>query len=180
MTATTPTPATTTTPANGTARRIRHCTALAVLALLAAACSGGTDAPGKDEAAGGAGTKADKALEYRKCLRDQGLDVPEPKPGQDERGITIGGDLGKEAMEKAFKACRGKGGGPGSGGSGELTQADKDKAVKFAGCMRKNGVNMPDPTFDGAAMQKALPMPTAGPEKDTFEKAMKACGGERR
>ncbi|MFJ8645964.1 hypothetical protein ACIRNI_07550 [Streptomyces sp. NPDC093546] len=159
-------------------RQIRHCTALAALAVLAAACSGtGAEAPKSDDVSG-EGKKADQALEYRKCLRDQGLDVPEPKPGQDPRSIAIGGDLSQEQMEKAFKACRGKGGG-GTGSSGELTQADKDKALAFARCMRENGVNTPDPKFDGAA-QQAMPMPTAGPEKETFDKAMKVCGGEAR
>ncbi|MFF0745151.1 hypothetical protein ACFYVL_32595 [Streptomyces sp. NPDC004111] len=182
-------------PASGSlprrARHLRLGTALAVLALLTAACSGGTGA--KDDTGGSAGNegsgaahedagsdtkKEDQALEYRKCLRDQGLDVPEPKPGQDSRSLSIGGDLGKEQMEKAFKACRGKSGGAGAG-SGEPTQADKDKMIKYAACMRKNGVNMPDPKFDGS-MQKAMPMPKAGPEKDTFDKAMKACEGEGR
>ncbi|ORT58747.1 hypothetical protein [Streptomyces sp. CB03238] len=155
--------------------RIRHCTAIAALALLAAACSG-TENGTKSEDVSGEGKKADQALEYRKCLREQGLDVPEPKPGEDPRGIAIGGDLSKEQMEKAFKACRSK---SGAAGSGEITQADKDKALKFARCMRENGVNMPDPKFDGAA-QQALPMPTAGPEKEKFDKAMKVCGGETR
>ncbi|MEU0275296.1 hypothetical protein [Streptomyces sp. NPDC006307] len=156
--------------------KIRHCTALAALALLAAACSG-TEAAPKNDDVSGEGKKADQALEYRTCLREQGLDVPEPKPGQDPRSLAIGGNVSKEQMDKAFQACRGKGGG--GAGAGELTQADKDKALAFARCMRENGVNMPDPKFDGAA-QQALPMPTAGPEKEKFDKAMKVCGGEAR
>src|SRR3712207_3282591 len=98
--------------------RIRHCTALAALALPAAACTGtGAEAPAGDDVSG-EGKKADQALEYRTCLREQGLDVPEPKPGQDPRSIAIGGDLSKEQMEKAFTACRGKGGG--GAGAGEV------------------------------------------------------------
>jgi hypothetical protein len=151
------------------------------------ACAGAQESPkdgGADKGSAGSGDvsgegkKADQALEYRKCLRDQGLDVPEPKPGEDGRGITLGGDVGKEKMEKAFKACRGKSGSP-AGGSGQMTQADKDKAIKYAGCMRKNGVDMPDPKFDGS-MQKAMPMPKAGPERDKLDKASKACAGEGR
>ncbi|MEK8142898.1 hypothetical protein NKH18_14170 [Streptomyces sp. M10(2022)] len=74
-------------------------------------------------------------------------------------------------MEKALKACAGKGGG-GAGG-GKITQADKDMMLKHAQCMRKNGYNMPDPKFDGS-MAQALPIPQ-GAEKKKFESASKAC-----
>ncbi|MFE5481325.1 hypothetical protein [Streptomyces sp. NPDC056527] len=140
----------------------------AALSLFTAACSGGDDAPEANEE----GKKADQAFEHRKCLREQGLDVPEPKPGEQGVGLTIGGDgMSKEKMEKAFKACRGKGGGAGLGK--EPTQADKDKALAYAKCMRENGFNMPDPKFDGGA-QAAMPIPK-GAEKQKFDKAAKAC-----
>lgn len=145
----------------------------AALSLFTAACSGGNDAPAANEE----GKKADRAFEHRKCLREQGLDVPEPKPGEEGVGLTIGGDgMSKEKMEKAFKACQGKGGGAGLGK--EPTQADKDKALAYAKCMRENGFHMPDPKFDGGA-QAAMPIPR-GAEKQKFDKAAKACEGVAR
>lgn len=149
----------------------------AALALLATACSG-SDTGAKDSgSASEEGKKADQAFEHRKCLREQGLDVPEPKPGEEGVGLTIGGDgMSKEKMEKAFKACADKAGGSGFGK--EPTQADKDRALAYAKCMRENGFNMPDPKFDGSA-QQALPIPQ-GAEKQKFEKAMKACEGVAR
>ncbi|MER6997545.1 hypothetical protein [Streptomyces sp. NPDC000410] len=145
------------------------------LALFATACSGSgssADKGGADEKA----TEADQALEHRKCLREQGLDVPEPKPGQDQRGIAVGGDgVSQEQIEKAFKACRGKGG---AAGTGEITQADKDKALKFARCMRDNGIDFPDPTFDNKPV-KAMPVPK-GAEKEKWDKANKECEGTMR
>ncbi|MEU9851672.1 hypothetical protein [Streptomyces sp. NPDC047974] len=149
----------------------------AALALLATACTG-SDTGGKDSgSASEEGKKADQAFEHRKCLREQGLDVPEPKPGEEGVGLTIGGDgMSKEKMEKAFKACADKAGGSGFGK--EPTQADKDRALAYAKCMRENGFDMPDPKFDGSA-QKALPIPQ-GAEKQKFEKAMKACEGVAR
>ncbi|MFF7181975.1 hypothetical protein [Streptomyces sp. NPDC008121] len=150
-------------------------TGLAALSLLTTACTadGGDKAGGGSETVSDEGKKADQALEHRKCLREQGLDVPEPKPGEEGVGLTIGGDgMSKEKMEKAFKACRDKGG---AGMGKELTQADKDKMIKYAQCMRKNGVDMPDPTFGGGgAMAEARPMPQ-GAEKEKFDKANKAC-----
>ncbi|MFJ9829204.1 hypothetical protein ACIRSU_33230 [Streptomyces sp. NPDC101160] len=154
----------------------------AALALLATACSGSGPA-GKDGGGGSGseeGKKADQAFEHRKCLREHGLDVPEPKPGEKGVGLTIGGDgVSKEKMEQAFKACQSKAGdGAGSGFGKGPTQADKDKALAFARCMRENGFNMPDPKFDGGGMQ-AMPIPQ-GAEKQKFDKAAKACEGVAR
>ncbi|MFJ2931278.1 hypothetical protein ACIO8G_00760 [Streptomyces sp. NPDC087219] len=150
----------------------------AALTLLATACSGSdSDSAGSGSGKDGGsvsdeGKKADQAFEHRKCLREQGLDVPEPKPGEQGVGLTIGGDgMSKEKMEKAFKACQDKAGGAGFGK--EPTQADKDKALAYAKCMRQNGFNMPDPKFDGGA-QAAMPIPQ-GAEKQKFDKAAKAC-----
>ncbi|ROV68361.1 hypothetical protein [Streptomyces globisporus] len=150
------------------------CALVAALALTATACSGdggGTKGGGSPSASDGRKTKEDQALEHRKCLREQGLDIPEPKPGENGMGVTIdGGSMGKEKMEKAFKACEDKAVG---GGPKELTQAEKDKMVAYARCMRRNGFDMPDPKFDGGAMQAAPALRSKDMKK--FEKANKAC-----
>lgn len=149
----------------------------AAVALLTAACSGSAPSGKDDGSVSEEGKKADQAFEHRKCLREHGLDVPEPKPGEEGVGLTIGGDgMSKEKMEQAFKACQDKAGGAGFGK--EPTQADKDKALAYARCMRENGFNMPDPKFDGGA-QQALPVPQ-GAEKQKFDKAAKACEGVAR
>lgn len=148
--------------------------AFAALALFAGGCSAGSDSGSDtkgDSADGGKGADADKAFKERECLREQGLKVPEPKSGQDSRGITIGGDMSKEKMQAAMEKC-GLGGGSKGGG---VSQADKDKMLKYAQCMRKNGFDMPDPKFDGGAMQ-AQPMPK-GAEAKKMEKAAEACKG---
>ncbi|MEV7190922.1 hypothetical protein AB0N81_03805 [Streptomyces sp. NPDC093510] len=158
-------------------RSVAVASACAALALFAGACSNGTGSGpdsgsgSSDSADGGKGADADKAFKERECLRKQGLKVPEPKSGQDSRGITIGGDMSKEKMEAAMKKC-GMGGGSKGGG---ISQADKDKMLEYAQCMRKNGFDMPDPKFDGGAMQ-AQPMPK-GAEAKKMEKAAGACKG---
>ncbi|MEV4876195.1 hypothetical protein [Streptomyces cyaneofuscatus] len=152
------------------------CLLAATVVLSATACSGDGGDGTKD---GGSAsttkntkkTKEDQALEHRKCLREQGLKIPEPKAGQDGMGVTIdGGSKSRKEMEKAFKACQDKAVG---GGPKELTQAEKDKMVAFARCMRKNGFDMPDPKFEGGMAQA---MPAMKPqEMKKFEKANKAC-----
>ncbi|MET8882722.1 hypothetical protein [Streptomyces rubiginosohelvolus] len=148
------------------------CALAAALALTATACSGdGGGTKDGGSASDSKKTKEDQALEHRKCLREQGLDIPEPKPGENGMGVTIdGGSMGKEKMEKAFKACEDKAVG---GGPKELTQAEKDKMVAYARCMRQNGFDMPDPEFDGGAMKAAPALKPKDMKK--FEKANKAC-----
>lgn len=150
------------------------CLLTATVVLTATACSGdGGDGSGT-RSGGSASTKKteeDQALEHRKCLREQGLKIPEPKPGEAGAGITLdGGGMSQKEMEKAFKACQDKAVG---GGPKELTQAEKDKMVAFARCMRKNGFDMPDPKFEGGAMQAAPALKAEDMKK--FEKANKAC-----
>ncbi|KAB2593530.1 hypothetical protein [Streptomyces arboris] len=152
------------------------CLLTATVVLSATACSGDGGGGTKDGGSASATkntekTKEDQALEHRKCLREQGLKIPEPKTGQDGMGVTIdGGSKSQKEMEKAFKACQDKAVG---GGPKELTQAEKDKMVAFARCMRKNGFDMPDPKFEGGMAQA---MPAMKPqEMKKFEKANKAC-----
>ncbi|MFC5720768.1 hypothetical protein ACFP1Z_11390 [Streptomyces gamaensis] len=165
---------------HGISRRGRYglVTSLAAgLALFVTGCTWGdgdsakdsgkdTSAQGSD--ASGEGKKADDAYKQRQCLREQGLKVSEPKPGENDKAMAIeGGD--KETMEKAFKKCGG------GAADRKMTQADKDKALKFAQCMRKNGFDMPDPKFDGGSVQqKAMEIPE-GAAKEKFDKANKVC-----
>ncbi|CAM5668151.1 hypothetical protein SBADM41S_01986 [Streptomyces badius] len=148
------------------------CALAAALALTATACSGdGGGTKDAGSASGSGKTEEDQALEHRKGLREQGLDIPEPKPGENGMGVTIdGGSMSKQKMEKAFKACEDKAVG---GGPKELSQAEKDKMVAYARCMRQNGFDMPDPKFDGGAMQAAPALKSKDMKK--FEKADKAC-----
>lgn len=160
--------------------------ALTGLTLFVTACTGGVGSDGKDgkdgrkgdstknNASGGGGTgttggaDADKALKTRKCLREHGMDAPDPEPGQDPRGMTLGsGSEDPEALKKAFEAC-----GMQAPGTGQMSQEDKDKALKWAKCMRDNGVNIPDPTFNGNAMS-ATKIPEG--QEQAFQDAQKKC-----
>jgi hypothetical protein len=152
---------------------------VAVLGLFGTACSGSGDNSDSKNSSGSKAsnskTEEDKAVAHRQCLRDHGVKIDEPKGGDSGEGVVAKVD-DKGTMEKAIKACKDKA--PAGAGRGkEVSQADKDKALAFAKCMRENGYNMPDPDFDGG-MTKARPMPK-GAEKEKFEKANKACEGER-
>jgi hypothetical protein len=142
-------------------------TGAAVLAALTLAACGdsGNDATAADNAREEA---QDGALKFARCMRGEGLDFPDPQIGPNGT-IRIGprpGASGKggsntarpnfrpddpkfrAAMEKCRKHLR-------FGGGERLTPAQQAKArdafLKFARCMRANGVNVPDPKPGGGA-----------------------------
>ncbi|MFD7028252.1 hypothetical protein ACFWAR_09495 [Streptomyces sp. NPDC059917] len=156
------------------------------MALFVTACAGGVGgSDGKKDdkkessnsASGGGGNSgadADKALKTRKCLRDNGIDAPDPKAGEDPRGMTLGGgSQDSEALKKAFEKC----GIQAPGGGGEVPQATKDQALKTAKCMRDHGFDMKDPEFNGNAMTGTT-IPD-GVDKDAFMAQMNKCSAEK-
>jgi hypothetical protein len=78
---------------------------------------------------------------FAQCMRDHGVDMEDPQPGEP---MTIKGGPGdKEKMDKAQKACQQY-----LPGGGELQTPDPqmlDQIRKYAQCMRDHGIDMPDP-----------------------------------
>ncbi|WP_285545962.1 hypothetical protein [Streptomyces lavendulae] len=147
--------------------------ALTGLALFVTACtnSGTPDGGKESSASGGAsggGADADSAVKMRQCLREHGIDAPDPEPGQDPRGMTVGGGADPQKMQEAMKACGMKGPGSGEG----PTQEQKDKELRWIRCMRENGVDLKDPEYSGG-VKSATEIPK-GQEK-AFEEAQKKC-----
>jgi hypothetical protein len=135
--------------------------------------------------AGNSGTGADASLDpedarlaYARCMRENGVDIPDPKPGtngmvQLAPGTGPGVGVDGETFESARKACAKYAedmGGPGAAGFGE---ADKERLLQFARCMREHGVDVPDPDLDedgGIAVE----VPRGGVDAD-FDAAHKGC-----
>jgi hypothetical protein len=112
-------------------------------------------------------TKEDReafGLKFAKCMRDHGIDMEDPKPGEGIR-LQITPDK-VETMKKAQDACK-----------KYLPQKDgatgkerSTKILEFAQCMRKNGVeDFPDPKDGRMSMKKELA------DDPDFEKAQEAC-----
>ena len=164
------------------------------LAFVLAACGGSPDGEQvaslggdgvKDEANGSAtsSTRRDPqqaALDYAKCMREHGVDMPDPQV--DEQGrVTMrigrpGGQGGArpdpEKLQAAEQACGGLMGG--GDGPGQIDPKARDAMVDYARCMRSRGVDMPDPNDDtgGIVVRKG-----EGPDPDSaqFKEADKAC-----
>lgn len=146
------------------------------MALFAVGCTGGGADSGKDSSAKGSdssgkGKSEDDDYKYRQCLRDNGVDVEEPKEGR-LTGIK-GGD---KNMKKAMEACKGLAGAP-KEMSAEEQQKALDKSIKFAQCMREQGVDVPDPELKDGNLTAKM---GGGPEvsKEKMEKAQKVCNGK--
>ncbi|MFF3020649.1 hypothetical protein [Streptomyces sp. NPDC057939] len=155
--------------------------ALTGLTLFVTACtnggtsggSDGKDGDGKGSSASSGGGKggadADAAVKMRQCLREHGIDAPDPEPGQNPNGMTVGGGADPQKMEEAMKAC-----GMSAPGAGkEPTQEEKDKELRWVQCMRKNGVELKDPEYLPGGMKTGIEIPK-GQEK-AFEEAQKKC-----
>jgi hypothetical protein len=132
--------------------------------------------PGADQAAN-QGTDEDKMRAFAKCMRENGVDMPDPQVGPDGKGngIAIGpADDGKEVdmkkMEAASETCRKLL--PNGGEMKPIDPAQLDKMRKDAKCMREHGVDMPDPGETGRGTMSR----TDAPDEAKMKEAMKACG----
>ena len=181
-------------------RRLRMFLLPAALALglLATACGGssGEGASGVASAGDGKAKSADRkngkktdpqqtALDFARCMREHGVDVPDPK-ASDNGMVLVGpapgpGGLGQAAeppagFEEADKACRHLMKDLISDGGGATVDAkEQDRALRFARCMRENGVNMPDPDFSKGGVSMKIDE-GFNPSSEAFQAAQKACG----
>ena len=156
---------------------------LAVASLALGACGGGGE-----EATAGTGERRaefrEAALEFAKCMREHGVDMPDPRPGEGG-AISLGaGPMGPEErarMDKAHKACQkilqsvrppelSK----------EQEQKFKQRALKFARCMREHGIDMPDPVFRGGGRMTQRMEEGIEPNSQRFRDAMEVCSKGRR
>jgi hypothetical protein len=159
----------------------RHLLILAALAgaVLALGACGGS---GKDNNSPGSREDQafDGALKFAKCLREHGIDAPDPQRGSDG-GIKqrIGGPGGARPnegkMQAADKACakyRAFGGGDAPDPAQVAKQ--RDAFVAYARCMRAKNINMPDPKVSGNGIQMTIGKGIR-PDSALFKAADKAC-----
>lgn len=148
----------------------------AVVALTACGSQGdsgvasahGGKGGGSPQAAGKEGNTQDQLLKFAKCMRDNGVDVPDPKPG--EKGVRLQGSGSPEKAQQAQKMCERYL--PSSVKNRQNDPKTKDQMLKLAKCMRENGVDVPDPGADGRIR---IEKGTIDPESPTFKNAAKKC-----
>jgi hypothetical protein len=171
---------------NHTIIRVLVVALLAAGAFAVAAC-GGEDAGGGT--GGGNASAADRereareaALNYARCMREHGVDMPDPtfeEGGTLQRGPTKEDNLPRSKVREAENAC----------GkymdevepaklSEEEQQEFREAALANARCMREHGIeNFPDPTFgeNGEARVRIDRGDGVDPEDSDFREAQEAC-----
>jgi hypothetical protein len=116
----------------------------AAAGVLAAFTLAGCGSNGGGAAGGTASpTSAEDAqVKFAQCMRQHGVNVPDPKPGG-RGGVFISGKKGDEGkINAAMSACRK------FAPKGNLDPNDprvRDQMLKTAQCLRRHGVNVADP-----------------------------------
>jgi hypothetical protein len=142
--------------------------AAVALVILVAACSGTANTPGVatlDDPSASDSTAAspspspispqDAALAYARCMRENGVDMPDPQVTTGSGGeVRIdqqgGAPVSKEKMAAADQVYHHFMAAAAPNGKGPAMSAeDQDKVLAFAKCMREHGIDMPDPNFSG-------------------------------
>jgi hypothetical protein len=129
------------------------------------------------------------ALEWAKCMREHGVDVPDPEVDADGGRVTIRpgagarrlDDIDSDAFRKAQEECGAPFGRSARGPqlTPEQREEMQEAMLEFARCMREHGVDMPDPEFSGEGgrmlFRQQLGQGGINPDSATFREAQEAC-----
>jgi hypothetical protein len=160
---------------------------------LASAAPDGSAAP----SASAATDPRTAMLDYAQCMRDRGIDMPDPVFVENGAGgTTSGGTFKSEAgsgpgtnpkSNAAFKAadtaCQHFLANIKNGIDAKPMSAAEQKAfLDFSACMRDHGIDMADPTFEGGGVSVQIGGPGGGgngpkidPQSPAFQAAQAAC-----
>ena len=166
------------------------------LTLALSACGGEGEAEGSDgvaslgntstgdddgsQAASSSKDRREGALKFAQCMREHGIDHPDP----DENGLfriepDQGFDPQSAKFEETRKACDKylSAMGPPPEISEEDRKNMEEQMLAFAKCMRKQGIDMPDPKFGGEGGGFTFEIGPGGidPSDPKFRDAEKAC-----
>jgi hypothetical protein len=156
---------------------------LLVLALGVAACGGdggkgdGVASLGGDQATattspGGGSDPTQQQLAYARCMRQHGMNVPDPKPGGDLAFAVLpeGVNPDDPKFKAAQQACQQYT--PNGGQPPKLNPQQRQQLLTFTRCMRQQGINLPDPDANGGIDERGIGVDPDGPR---FKAAEQAC-----
>ncbi|OAN35317.1 hypothetical protein A4X17_10230 [Plantibacter sp. H53] len=136
-----------------------------LIGSLAACSSGSPDSSSKTPKA--VQSFDDWQVAFASCMRDEGVDMPDPEQnGSGGTSVTLG-DGDQDAFQDASATCIDRLGTPPAPAGGNPAVADAfEQQLEMAECFREHGYEMADPV-KGQAMQ--IP-------SDVTEEVMEACG----
>src|SRR5215207_3426139 len=158
-------------------RKLWPLAAVALVALIGAGCGG--------NGGGGANATAanqEKAVKFAECMRENGVsEFPDPDASGN---LTIDGVLNGSGIDPnsptwkgAIAACEDLQP-PGFTGGGERSADQQDAALKFAQCIRENGVeDFPDPAAGQPLVDtNRIPSANTAGGMSILNAAMQKCG----
>jgi hypothetical protein len=178
--------------------------AVGVLALAACGDSGDSgiahlsaSATATESANANSGTAEEQALAFAQCMRDNGVDFPDPTVdsegnlsfegafGQSQEGGFDPGDTSfRDAQEACGDLMEGLVLGGGAAGGGFDSTAMQDSMLAYTECLRGEGLDVGDITFDGPGLRgdganppsdvAPTARPSGGPQGGVFQ-----GGGDR-
>jgi hypothetical protein len=163
-------------------RKLRPLAALAIVALIGLISAGcGSNPPSEADTASGTTTGGDtnptgqdKAVKFAECIRGHGVPhFPDPNAKGE---YVFGIDVSPAVWQKAVDACKDLQ--PPGALSGKRSPKQQSAALRFAQCIRENGVkDFPDPT-NGEPLVDTTRIPSANEPggMTILNAAMDKCG----
>ncbi len=144
--------------------------ALLSAGVLLGACGGS----GSGAGTAGAGDQADATAAAR-CMREQGIDIPDPEGGQGVVKLELPEGVTEEQLRTAQEKCRDKM--PQLPGQDETDPEQlaemHDQAIEFAACMRRQGLDYPDPVMENGRL--LIRTGRLDPSDPAAQEATEAC-----
>ena len=156
--------------------------AIAIVVLVSAGCSNNAAQTGAGSSGNTTTSDRDQAVKFAQCMREHGVkNFPDPDPSGDFAIDTVANRSGVDTTSAAFTqartACKDLEP-PGFTGA-KRTPEQQQAALKFAQCIRDNGVkDFPDPAPDAPLIDTNLiPSTQRSGGMDALHAAMQKCRG---
>ena len=141
------------------------------------AAGASSESAGADSGAADADISAEDArLKFAECMRENGIDVPDPGPNGEMMVSPQG--VSQEQVEAAHEACQEwlDVAMPEDGEGPQMSEEEKQALLDMAQCMRDRGYDFPDPEFDGGRVTQRLQ--GVDPEDPAVQSDMEECREE--
>lgn len=135
---------------------------------------------GKDDSASGRDKRAkteEAALAWAECMRENGVDVPDPKVDANGRLVIEPGNSPPERPDESFRRASEKCDEfmrDALASQDEISKEEqarmRDAALAFTKCMRERGIDLPDPDTRGGGVSVQV-----DPDDPAFQRAAEAC-----
>jgi hypothetical protein len=150
---------------------------LAAAGLVVAGCGGGGGGSGSSTTSQAA--MRDKEVKYSQCMREHGIkNFPDPQPDGGmllKAGPGTGIDPDSPQFKAAQRACAKYQPKQGVKFDRAKAQQMQQAALEFAQCMRRHGIDFPDPQFQDGGAKMTFGGPGMNPNDPRFRTAQQAC-----